>query len=405
MVTFTNIILFTLLFSPGIRSVSRSVSHSVIKESTTIHTHATPRIIMHGGISLISGDRLHVNAIIDKATFYLTGDTCAIEPITIDIVLRHVSDSINAFAAMIEMGDIPCTNVTRVEGIYHFAGQDIKQDSERFSISFDLEKILLLSPQSESLISAPISSKSTLPPLKIDSLARMTGRSVSYKKFDILLTLPLFLSLHPEDKYNSTFRSSLMPILINQTRLSLASTFEKTLQLARLQVQTTSAIIRENDHLIAVLGWIIFITVLLLSIDQLRQLQQTLKGNDVLFIGRDAVAMAPVLAAVHNKQRSSVSRSKSAVTPVIAVIKGRSPSRSGSALSSAEYDLIHRNTATGITRKLSTFSAQVRGEAEKQVLDAYTNGEDGEDGGDLYAVRTSIKRSSKRKSPTPRRGE
>jgi hypothetical protein len=365
---------------------------------------------MHGGISLTSGHPLFVNAIIDNATFYLSGDTCAIEPIRIDIVLRHVSQTINAFASMIEMGDIPCTNVTRVEGIYHFAGQDSKQDSEHFSISFDLEKILFETPQSETLMSPPISSKSTLPPLKIDSLARMTGRSVSYKKFDIALVLPPRVSVQSiksQEDTNSTLsqkvtkrfpsRSSLMPILLNQTRFSLASTFEKTLQLARLQAQTFV----KTDHLTTVLGWSVLIIALLMSIDQVSQLQQSLKGNDV-------VTMAPVAVAVKNKeQRSSTSRSKSThstIAPVIAVNKGRSPSRSGSALSSAEYDLIHRNTATGTSRKLSSFTANVKGDAEKHVLDAL-NGKEGQEGGDLYAVRTSVKRSSKRKSPTPRKGD
>jgi hypothetical protein len=363
---------------------------------------------MHGGISLTSGHPLYVNAIIDNATFYLSGDICAIEPIRIDIVLRHVSLTINAFAAMIEMGNIPCTNITRVEGIYHFAGQDSKQDLEHFSISFDLENFLYVTPQSENLMSPPISSKSTLPPLKIDSLARMTGRSVSYKKFDIALVLLSRVPVHSiksQDNNNSTSsqkvtkrfpsRSSLMPILLNQTRLSLASTFEKTLQLARHQAKT----IRENDRLLTVLGWIVLITALLMSIDQVRQLQQSLKGSD-------AMTMAPAVAAVNNKEHhSSTTRSKSThstLTPVIAVNKGRSPSRSGSALSSAEYDLIHRNKATGTTRKLSTFTAHVKGDAEKHVIDAF-NAEEGQEGGDLYAIRTSVKRSLKRKSPTPRR--
>ena len=405
MVTFTYIILLiTLLFLARIFAISKNS----VKESTIpIPNHSTPRIIMHGGISLTSGHPLFVNAIIDNATFYLSGDTCAIEPIRIDIVLRHVSQTINAFASMIEMGDIPCTNVTRVEGIYHFAGQDSKQDSEHFSISFDLEKILFETPQSETLMSPPISSKSTLPPLKIDSLARMTGRSVSYKKFDIALILPPRVpvkSIKSQEDTNSTLsqkvttrfpsRSSLMPILLNQTRLSLASTFEKTLQLARLQAQTI-------DRLFTVLGWSVLIIALLMSIDQVRQQQQSLKGNDV-------VTMAPVAVAVNNKEKlSSTSRSKSThstIAPVIAVNKGRSPSRSGSALSSAEYDLIHRNTATGTTRKLSSFTANVKGDAEKHVLDA-CDGKEGQEGGDLYAVRKSVKRSSKRKSPTPRRGD
>lgn len=378
-----------------------------------INSRSTPRIIMHGGISLYPNRSSIHHAIIDNATFVLSGNRCKTEALRVPLVLRNVTHNIAkaAFASMIELHDSICASNATVEGYYHIPGSSLSSIS--FSVPVPLETLLKETIQTESLqLGANYSVKRL--PVKIDSIARITGRSVSYKKFDLTFILPTetiestskeayivdftapATSITTKEKNNNTApllsQSPLMQTILNQTRLSLASTF----------LGVTSILNAEKRRdIVTTITWIALITVLLISIDKVCQLQSNLEDNGIQHFRQDNLSSGkkksgtpssamhtPTTASkVPHHSTSQVSRSET---------QHSSPSR----LSSADYDLFRKNPTTNSSTKLSSFTVKSKGEAEQHMADSYKSMMGQGDDGTLYAVRTQ-KRSSKRKSQAP----
>ena len=377
------------------------------------NSRSTPRIIMHGGISLYPNRSSIHHAIIDNATFVLSGNRCKTEALRVPLVLRNVTHNIAkaAFASMIELHDSICASNATVEGYYHIPGSSLSSIS--FSVPVPLETLLKETIQTESLqLGANYSVKRL--PVKIDSIARITGRSVSYKKFDLTFILPTetiestsnaeyivdftpqATSITTKEKNNNSApllsQSPLMQTILNQTRLSLASTF----------LGVTSILNAEKRRdIVTTITWIALITVLLISIDKVRQLQSNLEDNGIQHFRQDNLSSGkkksgtpssamhtPTTASkVPHHSTSQVSRSET---------QHSSPSR----LSSADYDLFRKNPTTNSSTKLSSFTVKSKGEAEQHMADSYKSMMGQGDDGTLYAVRTQ-KRSSKRKSQAP----
>jgi hypothetical protein len=379
------------------------------------------RIIMHGGISLFPHHGSSVHAIIDNATFVLSG--CKNKPpLRAQLVLRNVSNSnMFAFASLIELHDSICATNTTVEGLYHLPGSS---NIISFFFQVPLETLLNDTLQTTTL-QVDSNSNSTpssrqQPPLKIGSIAKMTGRSVSYKKFDLILILPPVETTNLLDDVNaisktiSTMetstvknvpfllsRSPLLSIVLNETDSSISSTIKKSKKLIELLIEQNAIMegykaIEQNaimeGYKAAVAIFVVIMIIITLIFD--RKQSGLTDDNDKKLINDYKRAISSTSTAVRTS--TSATKALNSTPTSRSGTQHSSPSR----LSSADYDLYRLNPLTNTSTKLSTFTVNATGDVEKHIAASYKSGIGKGEDGTLYAVRT-MKRSSKRKSKAP----
>jgi len=373
------------------------------------------RIIMHGGISLFPHHGSSAHAIIDNATFVLSG--CKNKPpVRAQLVLRNVSNSnMFAFASLIELQDSICATNTTIEGLYHLPGSS---NIISFSVQVPLETLLNDTLQTTTL-QVDSNSNSTpssrqQPPLKIGSIAKMTGRSVSYKKFDLILVLPPVETTNLLDDVNaisktiSTMeastvknvpfllsrpillsRSPLLSIVLNETDSSISSTIKKSKKLIGLLIEQNAIM---EGYKAAVAIFVVIMIIITLIFD--RKQSGLTDDNDKKLINDYKRAISSTSTAV--RASTSATKALNSTPTSRSGTQHSSPSR----LSSADYDLYRLNPLTNTSTKLSTFTVNATGDVEKHIAASYKSGIGKGEDGTLYAVRT-MKRSSKRKSKAP----